>query len=67
MGLLTLVFLLLIFIQFGTPEDVYNEVKHRIETFNDGSGFVFSAIHNIVGKTPIDNLLAMFKAIEEYR
>jgi len=50
---------------FGTPDQVYDEVKGRIKIFNQDGGFVFSAIHNIVGKTPIDNLKAMFRAIED--
>ena len=52
---------------FGTPDEVYREVRQRIEIFNDGGGFVFNTIHNIQGNTPLDNVLAMFKAIEDSR
>jgi len=48
---------------FGKPDEVYREVRQRIEIFNDGGGFVFDAIHNIQGNTPIENILAMFNAI----
>ena len=52
---------------FGTPDDVYNEVRERIDIFNDGGGFVFNAVHNIQGNVPIDNVLAMFRAIKDSR
>lgn len=48
---------------FGTPDEVYREVRERIEIFNDGGGFVFNAIHNIQALTPVENLLALFRAI----
>jgi hypothetical protein len=50
---------------FGKPEEVYREVRERIDIFNEGGGFVFNAIHNVQGKTPIENLEAMFKAIRD--
>jgi hypothetical protein len=50
---------------FGTPDEVHDEVRRRIEIFNDGGGFVFNTIHNIQANTPIDNLLAMFRAIRD--
>ena len=50
---------------FGTPEAVYNEVTERIRIFNKGGGFVFNTIHNIQANTPIPNILAMLKAIED--
>ena len=52
---------------FGTPENVKEEVKQRIEIFAEGGGFVFNTIHNVVPNTPLDNLLAMFETIREYR
>jgi len=52
---------------FGTPEEVKAQVKERIDIFSKGGGYVFNTIHNIVGKTPVENLLAMFEAINEYR
>jgi hypothetical protein len=52
---------------FGTPQEVGDEVRQRIDTFAPGGGFVFSSIHNIQAATPLDNLLAMFDAVSEYR
>ena len=48
---------------FGSPAQVYQEVRERIDIFNEGGGFVFDAIHNVQGNTPIENVEAMFKAI----
>jgi uroporphyrinogen-III decarboxylase len=51
---------------FGTPEEVYNEVTERLEIFAPGGGFVFNTIHNIQGPTPVENILALFRAIKDY-
>jgi uroporphyrinogen-III decarboxylase len=50
---------------FGTPDEVYREVRERIEIFAEGGGFVFDAIHNVQGNTPVENLMAMFRAVRE--
>jgi hypothetical protein len=50
---------------FGTADQVYREVSERIKIFNDGGGFVFDAIHNVQGNTPIANVEAMFRAIHD--
>lgn len=52
-------------IAFGTPGEVYREVRERIDIFNQGGGFVFDSVHNIQGNTPVENLEAMFKAIRD--
>jgi hypothetical protein len=51
---------------FGTPDEVYAEVSERLRIFAPGGGFVFNAIHNVQAKTPIKNILAMFRAINDY-
>lgn len=48
---------------FGTPDQVRDEVRERIEVFGRGGGFVFNAIHNIQARTPVENLLAMFDVV----
>ena len=52
---------------FGTPQQVREEVQQRIEIFAGGGGFVFDSIHNVLARTPIQNLLAMFEVIKRYR
>ncbi|MFA6173784.1 MAG: uroporphyrinogen decarboxylase family protein [Kiritimatiellales bacterium] len=51
---------------FGTPDEVRNQVRERIEIFNEGGGFVFCSIHNIQACTPVKNLLALFEAVHEF-
>ncbi len=48
---------------FGNTDDVYREVKERIKIFANGGGFVFNPIHNIQSGTPVENVLAMLKAV----
>ncbi len=52
---------------FGTPKEVYNEVRSRIEIFSENSGFVFNSIHNVQSNVPTENILAMFEAINDAR
>jgi hypothetical protein len=52
---------------FGTPQEVRDEVRERVETFAPGGGFVFCTIHNVQARTPIENVLAMFDVLHEYR
>jgi hypothetical protein len=50
---------------FGTPAQVRDQVKQRIEILGADGGFVFNAIHNVQANTPVENLAAMFAAIRE--
>ena len=50
---------------YQSPEAVYREVRERIDIFNEDGGFVCNAIHNLQGNCPIENVLAMFKAIRD--
>jgi hypothetical protein len=52
-------------ISFGTPQQVYDEVRERIDIFNENGGFVFNSIHNIQGPTPTENMLALFRAVRD--
>ncbi len=52
---------------FGTPEEVYAEVRRNIGIFNRNGGYVFNAIHNVQTGTPMENFLAMLQAIRDAR
>lgn len=52
---------------FGTPQEVRDQVRERINIFAPGGGYVFCTIHNIQANTPVENLLAMFDVLREYR
>jgi len=51
---------------FGTPDEVRAEVRERLELLAPGGGFVLNPIHNIQPKTPVENVLAMFRAFREF-
>jgi len=48
---------------FGTPEEVEQQVRQRLEIFGKTNGFIFNNIHNIQCNTPVENVLAMFRAL----
>jgi uroporphyrinogen decarboxylase len=50
---------------FGTPEEVYQHTRRNIEIFSPGSGFVFTQVHNIQAGTPVENILAMYQAVDD--
>ncbi|MGQ9681186.1 MAG: uroporphyrinogen decarboxylase family protein [Anaerolineae bacterium] len=50
---------------FGTPEQVYEQVRERIRVLAPGGGFVFNTIHNIQQTVPVENLLALFQALRD--
>jgi len=52
---------------FGTKDEVKEEVKNRIEILSKGGGFVFSSIHNVQAKTPIENVVAMIEVIKQFK
>jgi uroporphyrinogen-III decarboxylase len=52
---------------FGTPLEVREQVKERMDVFGHGGGFVFNTIHNVQAKTPVDNLVALYQAVQDYR
>lgn len=51
---------------FGTPRQVADEVKRRIDDLAPGGGFVFAAVHNIQAKVPPENIVAAFDTALEY-
>lgn len=51
---------------YGTPNDVREEVKRRINDFASGGGFVFAPVHNIQANVPPENIVTFFDtALEE--
>ena len=51
---------------FGTPEEVRAQVLRRLEVLAPGGGYIFNAIHNIQGNTPVENITAMLAAVREF-
>ena len=52
---------------FGTPDDIRAMVKERISVLGPGGGFVFSTIHNLQSRVPVENILAFYEAANDYR
>jgi uroporphyrinogen decarboxylase len=51
----------------GTPAEVRDHVRRRLDIFMPGGGFVFNTVHNILPEVPPANVVAMFEAVREYR
>lgn len=51
----------------GTPQEVYDYTVRMIEIFSKDGGFVFNQEHNILPDVPAENMLAMFKAVNDCR
>lgn len=49
----------------GTPEEVRAETRRRIGDLKPGGGFVFASIHNMQAHVPVENILAMWEALDE--
>jgi uroporphyrinogen decarboxylase len=50
---------------FGTPQQVKDEVRRRIDDLAPGGGFVFAAVHCIQEDVPPQNIQAMWEALRE--
>ena len=53
-------------LNFGTPQQVKDQVKERLEIFAKDGGYVFNTVHNILPEVPPENIVAMFEAVEEF-
>jgi uroporphyrinogen decarboxylase len=51
---------------FGSPQQVIDEVKRRIDDLAPGGGFVFAAVHNIQAQVPPQNIVAAFNTALDY-
>lgn len=50
---------------FGSPADVKDEVRRRIDTLGPGGGYVLAPGHCIQSEVPPENVVAMFEAALE--
>ncbi len=51
----------------GTPAEVKDHVRGRLDILMPGGGFVFNTVHNILPEVPPANVVAMMEAVAEYR
>jgi uroporphyrinogen decarboxylase len=47
----------------GTPAQVRDDVRRRVEVLAPGGGFVFQQVHNVMADVPPENVVAMFEAV----
>jgi len=50
----------------GTPQQVREEVRRKLEAGKPGGGFIICTAHNLLPDTPTANILSLFEACEEY-
>jgi uroporphyrinogen decarboxylase len=50
----------------GTPQQVREDVKRRLDDLMPGGGFVFNTVHNIQGNVPPENIMAMWETLHKY-
>ena len=50
----------------GTPAQVREDVRRRLDDFMPGGGFVFAAVHEILIDVPPENLVAMWETVREF-
>jgi uroporphyrinogen-III decarboxylase len=52
---------------FGNRDEVAAQVAERVRIFGAGGGYVFNPIHNIQARTPVGNVVTMFRTARETR
>jgi uroporphyrinogen decarboxylase len=51
---------------FGTPQEVRDETRRRIEDLAPGGGFIFAPIHVIQQGVPPENIIAWWETLQQY-
>ena len=51
---------------FGTPQEVRDETRRRIEELAPGGGFIFAPIHVLQAGVPPENIVAWWETWQEY-
>jgi len=51
---------------FGKPSEVEKQVLENCEIFSKDGGFVFNTVHNIQANVPVENIAAIFKALNKF-
>jgi len=51
---------------YGSPKDVEQEVRKRIDDFALGGGYIMAPVHNIQPNVPPENIISMFDTCLKY-
>jgi uroporphyrinogen decarboxylase len=49
----------------ASPEEVRRYVRQQVAILSPGGGFIFQQVHNILADVPVENVIAMFQAVDE--
>ena len=50
----------------GTPAQVRDDVRRRIDDLGPDGGFIAAAVHNIQANVPPENIMAMWETLQEF-
>jgi uroporphyrinogen decarboxylase len=53
-------------LSFGSDKQIRSDIKQQIKKLAPGGGYIFASIHNIAPEVPPENILAFFKAGQEF-
>jgi uroporphyrinogen-III decarboxylase len=51
---------------FGKPSDIEKQVLELCRIFSKDGGFVFNTVHNIQANVPVENIAAIFSALNRF-
>jgi uroporphyrinogen decarboxylase len=51
---------------YGTPEEVEEEVRRRVQELGPNGGYLIASVHNIQPDVPPENVVALFRAGKKY-
>lgn len=51
----------------GSPQQVRDQVKERLDIFMPGGGYVFNTVHNILPDVPPENIVALFDEVLKWK
>jgi uroporphyrinogen decarboxylase len=54
-------------LNLAKPDEVYDYTRRMIDIFLKDGGFVFNTEHNIMPDVPPENMMAMYRAVNEYK
>ena len=52
---------------FGSVEETVTDVRHTLDVYTPGGGYMFSPAHMIQDNSPTENVVAMYETVLEYR
>jgi len=53
-------------IPYGTPKEVREQVLEMCAIFSQGGGYIFNSVHNLLPRSPVENIVAMFEGVKEF-